>query len=512
MYRQAVILNTLMIASLVTVLVGALARFAPSWQPALVIGALAIVAVEAGIIHHVYRRDKLWTNELLRYLAPELLLMAVLMRFATSLSLGQPLFDPSWLRDPARVLDVPFLLTFLAGIMVGTVTHNAMQGIRELLPRESERLTNDDSARVMQFIAQDRAEALRGVSNRFITGGAVILLALGLESVNIGQLFGPANPISNRSTGGALLYVISGFLFYSQARLALLNTRWQLDGAVVSPEVARRWGRSSILIIVGVAGLTALLPRTYALGLLDTLRAGLGIIGYVFALLGYAVIWLFSLIALIPALLLALLSGSMEGNSPPPVASPPPPPLPPAATGEPNLPAALVFWACMALLVVYALVTMAQRHPLLVERILLRGPIRKLWFWLRSLWHDTTTWLTLATTAALERLQRPVPPSPAPGPRGRLNALAPRELVRYFYRSTLRRAAQGGLPRQPAQTPREYRDALAQAMPDTETDIAALTEAFQAAQYSPRDIPREDALRARTPWQRLRARLRGKTR
>src|SRR5204863_9826449 len=140
---------------------------------------------------------------------------------------------------------------------------------------------------------------------------------------------GPSRPISGLSAGGALLYLVSGFLLYSQARLALLQARWRLDGIRVAEAVTRRWARASLALIGGVAVAALVLPRAYGLGLLDTLRGALGLLGYGLALIGYLVVWLFSLLALIPALLIALLAPRGETATPRSLPQFEPPDLPP---------------------------------------------------------------------------------------------------------------------------------------------------------------------------------------
>src|SRR5205085_6679321 len=134
--------------------------------------------------------------------------------------------------------------------------------------------------RYISVIAGDRLAALGRISSRFIVGGVLVLCSLGLEAVNIQHIAGPARPISAMSAGGALLYLVSGFLLYSQARLALLQARWRLDGIRVAEAVTRRWARASLALIGGVAVAALVLPRAYGLGLLDTLRGALGLLGY----------------------------------------------------------------------------------------------------------------------------------------------------------------------------------------------------------------------------------------
>jgi hypothetical protein len=88
--------------------------------------------------------------------------------------------------------------------------------------------------------------------------------------------------------------------------------------------------------------------------------------------------------------------------------------------------------------------------------------------------------------------------------------LPAREQIRYFYLSTVRRAAQAGQARNPNQTPLEYRRSLDLQFPDLEPDLSGLTDAFLEARYSAKPLQAEDAQVAKTFWQRLRAALRAR--
>jgi hypothetical protein len=335
----------------------------------------------------------------------------------------------------------------------------------------------------------------------------LLLCALALEAVNVERIAGPSRAISQLSAAGALLYLVCGCLLYSQARLALLQARWRLDGVTVATSVARHWSRASLALIGGVVGVALLLPRAYGLGLLDTLRGLLGLLGYALALLGYAMIWLFSLLALIPALLLSLFS-SNDMAAPSAMPRFVPPAAPPPVAHEPRLLPALVFWACMFTLTGYALWIVAQRHPGLLGAFTTRGPLAWLLRQLGLAWRDTRDWASLAAERAGALLRRREAPPPRRVPSLRLRRLAPRELVFYFYRSTVRRAAERGLRRRGGQTPYEYRATLAERLPEVEQELGELTEAFVTAQYSPRPIGPDDARRARRPWEQVRRRLR----
>jgi hypothetical protein len=90
--------------------------------------------------------------------------------------------------------------------------------------------------------------------------------------------------------------------------------------------------------------------------------------------------------------------------------------------------------------------------------------------------------------------------------------LKPRQKVIFFYLAMLRRAGEAGTPRQPWQTPEEFSRRLKASVPEETGDIAALTESFQEARYSPGEVTPERADRARTIWERLVKYLRSRTR
>jgi hypothetical protein len=510
--RQGILLNAIMLAGLSAAAAGAVGRFAPNWRPGYLVAACFLIALEAGLVHAVARAERMWTGEMLRYIVPELTVMLAVMRVAATLSDSTATVAADlrrWLYDPLSIFDTLFIVYILVGLLVGVLAHVGMRDLAELAPQPFERSIGDDegSRRHAVAIAADRVQALRRISSRFVGGGVLLLLGLGLEAVNIERLAGPSRPISWLSAAGALLYLACGCLLYSQARLALLQARWRLDGVTVAGSVARHWSRASILLIGGVVGAALLLPRAYGLGLLDTLRGLLGLIGYALALIGYAVIWLFSMLALIPALLFALFS-SNDTAAPPAMPRFIPPEAPPPVAREPQLLPALIFWACMCFLTGYAFWIVVQRHPGLMSALTTRGPLAWLLRQLGLAWRDTRSWAGQAAARASQLLRRPAAAPRRRIPALRLGRLAPRELVFYFYRSTIRRASERGVRRRGGQTPYEYRATLVERLPEAEQALGELTDAFVLAQYSPQPVGRDDARRARRPWEELRRRLR----
>jgi len=341
-----------------------------------------------------------------------------------------------------------------------------------------------------------------------VLGGALLLLALAGETVNTMEIGGPPRPLAPLSSAAALIYVVSGFVLYSRARLMVLQAKWVQEGAHVAPLVEQRWIRSSWLLIALIVAGAALLPRSYALGLLDTLRAILGVVGYALAMIGYALMWLLALLLSLPAWVLSLFmpTGTPVSSAPPPS----PPVAPPQIEHTPNLLAALVFWLCIALLVGYAVAVVVQRHPALMQRIGVIALIQLFIAWLRSIWRQSVSWAALAIRAVEDALRQPATALQRRRGYVSLRRMTPRDQVRYFYLATLRRAAQSGVARLPAQTPYEYAARLEHALPEAASDVAMLTDGFIAAQYSPYTLTADDAERARRPWERLRRALRAR--
>ena len=92
----------------------------------------------------------------------------------------------------------------------------------------------------------------------------------------------------------------------------------------------------------------------------------------------------------------------------------------------------------------------------------------------------------------------------------RVNALAPRDQVRYFYFSALRHAARRWIGRLDHQTPLEFAGDLAAHWPDARPDSDALTTAFLTARYTRETIDETEAGVARALWKRLRSALKHK--
>ncbi len=133
-HRQGALLTSIMFAAFTAATTGALHRFAPAWQPGYIVAAGFVVALEACVVQQTFRREHMWLSEISRYLLPELLVMIVIMRVATTLSFGLATFAADargWLYDPLSIFDIPFLFAIFFGLMVGFLAHGSMQDLLE---------------------------------------------------------------------------------------------------------------------------------------------------------------------------------------------------------------------------------------------------------------------------------------------------------------------------------------------------------------------------------------------
>jgi hypothetical protein len=502
-----------MLAALVAIVAGPVRRFVPQWQPLPLVGLCFLIAVETMLISRLSHGGRLGLNERLRYLAPELLLLAVAMRAVAALSLPHgdlAQVARGWLYDPLSAFDAVFLLHLAAGVLVGVLAHGATYEILTLEFRQGDdvAIRGEGGERYAAFLADERAEALRRISTRFAIGGVALIFALSLEVADFGRLGGPPFPMSQLTVIGALTYLVAGFLLHSRARLAVLQARWKLEGATIGPLVGRRWSQGALLLVGGVLAAAALLPRAYGMGLLDALRTLLAALGYGLAVLGYLITYLFGALLLLPALLLSLLMPTGGADLPP--AAPPPlaiPPPPPAMEREPRLWPALIFWLCLLILAGYAGLVTLRRHPRLLRglRIWLAIVRREI----ARFWRGAEQWVALVVEAARDRLAVQDEPVGA-RVRGRPRRLGPTDQIIRYYQAIVEIAAEAGHARKPGQTPDEYRRDLGAQLPGAAPDLDQLTETFTRARYAPRPATNADAHQARGLWARLRRLLRGR--
>ena len=129
-----------------------------------------------------------------------------------------------------------------------------------------------------------------------------------------------------------------------------------------------------------------------------------------------------------------------------------------------------------------------ETRELIFSRELLLAQLAQLW----------SSWLN-----PLGR-QRPTPVDPFLSLAGEQDS---RRLIRQAYQALLAAARERGLARERDQTPLEYRDELAQALPEESKVLAVITERYVQARYDLEPPTPEAAEQTRQAWRRIQAKL-----
>ncbi len=458
---------------------------------------LVIVAGDAVVTQRLAHRQRLSLTEQFSIRAIELALLIVAVRIV-SLAAEQggllAAIEP-WLRDPLAFFGGRFMEYLVAAIVVwvtATGISNAVLQLEVEPPRAGVRGQEHEERAALQ----DRAQALASFDRLWM-----LCLWLALVSAAIALLGTPLLSISSSPAGiwpllGIVCVLVGGFRLHSQGMLEQLAYGWQVEQAEIQPEVSRRWRRASWLLIAGAAVFGLLLanviritPPPPLVPLANLLLAGM-------VLLLALIIGLFSLLLLPFAWLLSLLTG--RGTPPPPAIPEIPPPQIAQQAGERPLLPALIFWACVALLVGLAMLRyLRERED--VRALLRRWPgLQRLLDWLGASWSDARAWGALAMDTVRKRLSRPRRRATR-----RLPARDARGQLRGLYRRMVSAGQQRGVPHPVSQTPFEFRDALREALPPTDDDASGLTSVYITAEYGPKPADSAAVRSARMHWRRL---------
>jgi hypothetical protein len=114
--------------------------------------------------------------------------------------------------------------------------------------------------------------------------------------------------------------------------------------------------------------------------------------------------------------------------------------------------------------------------------------------WLLSLWTGVSQQVQQLEQSIRERLQMTQAPKTGQLSWGRppFRSLSPRQKIRYYYLSVLRRAQEKGIERGSSETPSEFAAELKQEWPEADSEVEAITNAFLKARYSPQPMTGED--------------------
>jgi hypothetical protein len=164
-----------------------------------------------------------------------------------------------------------------------------------------------------------------------------------------------------------------------------------------------------------------------------------------------------------------------------------------------------LLWIFLGAVLVVAIIQYLRLHDDVFKAIR-RAPGWNVLAWFWKFFGGVKTELEKIVEAARARLQRGRSAGASWGYMN-LRRLDPRQRVRFFYLALVRRGAETGLSRSPAQTPREYAATLDRALPEAETDIDALTDEFIKARYTRAAVAPEEARQVKSWWERIKKML-----
>jgi hypothetical protein len=425
---------------------------------------------------------------------------------------GQSLLQ--WLQDPLSFLDGTFF--FLGFLTLVCWSECAlMMGILERMSLQPDELVAKSlSARAMDWNEvrarhPSRADLLREFTAHWLWGGLVLAICAGLSRVELlpasGQLIGISHlGLPPLLQAALVIYFLGGLLLVSQGRLAVLRARWQYEGTPTDPIVVRRWGRLGLGMLIAIGLIAALLPLGSSFALAQLFMA---IINFLMQLT-YLMMLLF--LSALSSLLRLLGIRTDEITS---VIEQEPPPAPELFRGGIQLPewlGGMLIWLIMAGIVAYSLTAYVSGRGLRLNR----GWLHWLWIWLLSrlgLWQGKLKMVTQRIRPLVQfRHTNKAGREAAPWHFLSLRRLNPREQIRFFYLSTVRRATVHGVPRRPSETPREYEDDLKINWPELDQELTSLTDFFIYARYSQHEPRVEEARHAQRVWKRIKALLRSR--
>lgn len=442
----------------------------------------------------------------------EALILVIMLKFVSYVPLG---LDQLWAdmamapSDPARLLtDVDlFTAVLLVPLWAGSIWVSRLVIQLDDDAQRAEPPADKTSTEYYLWLTQpsvvgDRQAALQTLGDVFVWGGLVMLVASGLAQAFV--------PMDRALAIPLLLYFAIGIVFLSQARFSVTQAGWSALQIPMQTRIGRRWLVWGTVFLIGVALLALLLPTGYAMG---PIRAFLGVLAFIVGIIVYLISLLFFLLTLPLAFLFPRVEKPQEPTFTPMEVGPQ---QQAAGSGAPPWLEAVgsaLFWIILAAIVGYAGYRFFKDR---LEKVDEEGAdagswLARLLVWLRGTWRRWRQWQEEVRQERAQRRSDRVREREGPSRLSRflsLRRLPPRELIRYFYLSTARRAEEAGQPRRRGQTPHEYQASLREQFPDLEPDLDGLTGAFVEARYSDHSIQKEDAEAVKPLWQRIKAALR----
>lgn len=508
----ALVCGMLMMATFTIVQAGE--ALAPGWRTGVWLWLSPVLALEALLSARFLRRYSPLTQEWLAYRLAEWVILLLLLRLGLYLVEGVGALRTDLSLPWREFITQFFSAAYLAWIFLGGlvwVVAGEFAGPLEQLEVDEQLVELEREARS----GPERQQARARLATLILFIGGLLLLAVALLRQDWAARLGGSPPLILGSLN-LVVYFILGLALLSLTQFSTLAMRWGINAYPVRADVAGRWLGYGLLFLTLLGGAALLLPTAYASGLLRVLAM---VVNFILAALS------FLYFLLMAPILLALNSlAKMAGEQP---VAPPPEWTPPASVNSlpPSAGApsefsefllSLLFWVIFVGAIYFAVRHYISQHAGALQA-LSRIPILKqliqlgrlVWSWMSGMGGGFKAALQERVQElrrrAAERREAALPPVP-----GFLSVrrLPLRQQVFFYYRATLQRGRQYGLPRRPAQTPQEYAGYLQAHLPEVERDLQGLTGEFEEARYSRHAVTTGQVSTVRRHWERIRQALR----
>lgn len=461
------------------------------------------------------------------YRASEILFLLILLRLFTWVTVGHlPHWDdlPDILRSPQRLfLDAPFIWGGILSLMGWDRAIQFSKTFGQLAIDRAEVYYYTQTKKHYHGsdkpVNINRGELVLSFFRQWVAGAIILAVIVALSNFGIAN-FLKDDPLTLPRLGlrpelltFLLIYFLAGLALLSQAKLAAMNARWLINGVIRAGQVEKTWHRTTIWLLVGVALLAAFLPLGSTFAISNFLQTAVHIISAM-------VSFIFTLFSFLIALLLALFRGNDAGETaeaiiqPTPLSTAVPTPIPsalPPPVVDSGMLISSMFWAVAIVLSVLAVRFFLQGRGGGLKTAVFRQTWQQFLHWLQTVWRGAGSQVQDWQQVVRARLQSKAKDEPSKQPPWRfirLNALTPREQMRYFYLSIVKRAANKGVSRQDGETPLEFSQDLKESWPEATEDIDVVTDAFLQARYGRSPIEKEELNPIKQHWRQLKSNLR----
>ncbi|MFZ0547013.1 MAG: DUF4129 domain-containing protein, partial [Candidatus Promineifilaceae bacterium] len=427
------------------------------------------------------------------------------------------LFEPSTFIDPMYFVFCLLLFFAWQQTITMTKTFSNLQLDFEELRYYSK--TGHERYQLERPLPKDRKSILGGFFRQWVAGGVIVGIFATLTTFDLSTL--DNNGVAIKTIGrlglppamlGALLtYFIGGLWLAGQGQLAVLRSRWLLQDTRLDQKMNRTWNRASAALIGIIAAIAAFLPigSTFAIS---------RILQFITLVVIAIINLVFLLLSVILALFISIFMKPGTNQQPDPldltgivpeqlVFDPLPEKTPTPLWGT-------IFWLIVIVAVIAAVIFFLRGRgvPITGGRFFafLSVTWTRLRTWFRSLWHGFERQVQHFEQSIRERLQITEKPIGRPLLSGRpsFRSLSPREKIRYYYLSIVRRAEEKGVERGKSVTPSEYAAELKEEWPEATMEVENITDAFLKARYSPQQMTGNDLGSVKETWNRIKSTIR----